>query len=305
MLEELLSQLEESGYQGRVVSIQHLGDLQERIEGHYSQGLLNRELYQTYLAGFTLRPPDTLPGARSIIVVSVPQPQTRVSFSWDGELVPLIIPPTYPERETEKRVGELLRRFLEPAGYQMAEAILPKKLLAVCSGLAAYGKNNITYVSGMGSFHGLVAVYSDLPAPQNGWREPAMMEACRNCSACLRKCPTGAITSERFLLRAERCITYHSEKPSEIPFPAWIDPSWHNSLVGCLHCQRVCPQNRQVWRWVEEGAAFSQKETALLLKGTPLDELPAATVGKLEGLELDVYVEVLSRNLHALLRQRR
>jgi len=35
MLEELFSQLAERGYQGRIVAIQHLGDLQGEIEGHY------------------------------------------------------------------------------------------------------------------------------------------------------------------------------------------------------------------------------------------------------------------------------
>jgi len=305
MSEELLSQLAERGYQGRVVSLAYLGALQAEIEGHYRQGLLDQELYQTYLAGFSFSPPDALPGARSIIVVAIPQPQTRVTFTRDGETVQLIIPPTYPERETERHVWELLTRVLEPAGYQMAKAILPKKLLAVRSGLAAYGKSNITYVPGMGSFHGLVAAYSDLPAPEGGWQESQMLAACQNCSACLRHCPTKAITSERFLLHAERCITYHNEKPGDVPFPAWIDPSWHNCLVGCLHCQRVCPENRQVWQWVQDGAEFSQEETALLLEGIPFDQLPPAVAEKLERLEMDSYAGVLPRNLNALLSQQR
>jgi epoxyqueuosine reductase len=305
MSEELLSQLAEQGYQGRVVSLAYLGALQAEIEGHYRQGLLDQEFYQTCLAGFSFSPPEALPGARSIIVVAVPQPQTRVTFTWDGGAVQFVIPPTYPERETERHVWELLTRVLEPAGYQMAKAILPKKLLAVRSGLAAYGKNNITYVPGMGSFHGLVAAYSDLPAPEGGWRAPQMLAACQNCSACLRHCPTKAITSERFLLHAERCITYHNEKPADVPFPAWIDPSWHNCLVGCLHCQRVCPENRQVWQWVQDGAAFSQEETALLLEGIPYDQLPPAVAGKLERLEMDSYAGVLPRNLNALLSQQR
>ena len=132
-----------------------------------------------------------------------------------------------------------------------------------------------------------------------------MLESCQNCSACLRHCPVGAITAERFLLHAERCITFHNEKPVDVPFPAWMDPAWHNCLVGCLHCQRVCPENREVWPWVEEGAEFSQEETALLLEGLPFDQLPAATAEKLERLDLDAFVDILPRNLNALLRQRR
>jgi epoxyqueuosine reductase len=236
-----------------------------------------------------------------MIVVAVPQPQIQVTFVWDGEPTRLVIPPTYPERKTDNRVRELLAEVLEPVGYRVAEAVLPRKLLAVRSGLAAYGKNNITYVPGMGSFHGLVAVYSDLPFQEDNWREPQMMESCRDCSACLRHCPVGAITSERFLLRAERCITFHNEKPGSVPFPAWIDPSWHNCLVGCLHCQRICPQNREFLQWVEEGAGFSQEETALLLQGVALDQLPPAMAKKVEQSNMVNLLDVLPRNLAVFL----
>jgi epoxyqueuosine reductase len=311
MLEELFSQLEERGYKGRIVSIQHLGDLQEEIEGRYKQGLFDEEFYQEWLTGFAFSPPDSLPEARSIIVVAVPQPQIRVTFNWacpersrrDGEPVRCIIPPTYfREQETSNRVQELLARVLEPAGYGMAEAVLPKKLLAVRSGLAAYGQNNISYVPGMGSFFGLVAVYTDFPAQEDHWREPQMMESCRNCSACLRHCPVGAITSERFLLHAERCITFHNEKPSDVPFPAWIGPSWHNCLVGCLHCQRVCPQNKEFLHWVEEGVEFSQEETDLLLQGVALDQLPPTTAKKLEQSGTVDLLDVFPRNLDVFLK---
>jgi epoxyqueuosine reductase len=310
MSEELFSQLEERGYKGRVVAIQHLGDLQEEIEGRYRQGLLDEEFYQEWLTGFAFSPPDSLPEARSMIVVAVPQPQTGVTFIWDGEPLRFIIPPTYFEQKTENRVREFMAQVLKPAGYRVAEAVLPKKLLAVRSGLAAYGKNNISYVPGMGSFHGLVAVYSDLPAQEDNWREPQMMEICRNCSACLRHCPVGAIPSaplragtfERFLLHAERCITFHNEKPGDVPFPAWIDPSWHNCLIGCLHCQRVCPQNKEFLHWIEERVEFSQEETALLLQGVALDQLPPATAKKLEQSHMVDLLDVLPRNLGVLLK---
>jgi epoxyqueuosine reductase len=283
MTEDLFSQLEERGYQGRIVSIQHLDDLQEEIEGHYRQGLFDEEFYQTWITRFAFSPPDSLPGARSLIVVAIPQPQTRVVFTWNGETLPLIIPPTYVGYgETNRQAEDLLAGILGPAGYRVAQATLPIKLLAVRSGLGAYGKNNICYVPGMGSFHQLAAFYSDLPCQEDNWQESRMMESCQNCSACLRNCPTGAIPSatpstlrpgsgqaslraglrtgpsERFLLRAEQCITFHNEKAGDVPFPAWLDPSWHNCLIGCLDCQRVCPQNKDFLEWVEEGVEFSE-----------------------------------------------
>ena len=109
-----------------------------------------------------------------------------------------------------------------------------------------------------------------------------MMELCESCRACLRHCPSGAITTERFLLRAERCIVFHNEQPGDIPFPAWMEASWHNCLVGCMHCQRICPENRDFLEWIEDGAEFSSEETALLVAGALLDQIPTETVRKLE-----------------------
>jgi epoxyqueuosine reductase len=301
MLEQLFSQLAERGIQGRAVSIDRLGDLESAIEGPRSRGLLDAELAQTYLAEFAYRPPETLPEARSIVVVAVPQPQVRVTFTWAGEQVPFIIPPTYPERTMDARVHALLREILEPAGYRVAEANLPRKTLAVRSGLAAYGKNNITYVPGMGSFHGLVAAYTDLPVAGDSWREPQMMERCQACTACLRRCPAGAITADRFLLHAERCITFHNEKPAAVPFPAWIEPAWHNCLMGCLLCQWVCPENKDARHWLEDGVTFSQAETELLLGDTALADIPAGTLARMQRVHLDRWVDLMPRNLGALL----
>ena len=296
------NQLEEQAYKGRIASAERLPELRAGIEGPHSQGLFDEELYQEYLAGFKFRPPDSLPEARSLIVVAVPQPATRVTFAWNGEPVPVLVPPTYLHgEEADKQVERLLAEGLAQAGYRVAQAALPKKFLAVRSGLGQYGRNNICYVPGLGSFHRLVAFYSDLPCPEDDWQEQQMLEKCQTCKACLRSCPTGAITSKRFLVQAERCITFHNEKPSDVPFPTWISPSSHNCLVGCLHCQRVCPENKDVVQWTEDGEELSEEETAQLLEGDPFDRLHAPLVEKLQRADLTDQLDVLPRNLSALL----
>ena len=296
--EELLFQLTGRDCEGRVVSVRRLPELQEEIEGRFRRGLFDREFYQERLAWFDFRIPGSLPEALSVIVVAVPRPQSQAVFTWDGKSRALLLPPTYVAyEETRKRVEDFLAGILEPKGYRIAPSKLPLKLLAVRSGLGWYGRNNICYVSGMGSFLQLVAVYSDLPCQKDDWREAQMMESCQNCSACRQHCPTGAIPSDRFLLRAERCIVFHNEKPGDIPFPAWMNPSWHNCVVGCLNCQNVCPQNKDFLQWIEGKEEFSEEETALLLEGVPRDHLPAATVRKLEQLDLNEYLDSLRRNL--------
>ena len=303
---EVLRQLETLGYKGRIVSAQRLRDMQEEIDAQYRQGLFDEEFHQERLAFFTFDLPDSLPDARSLIVIAVPEPQMRITFTQRGNPLSITVPPTFfPERGIDQQVENLLAEILEPAGYQVAQAVLPKKLLAVCSGLGVYGRNNLCYVPGMGSFHRLVALCSDLPCPEHDWRELEMMESCHKCFACLRRCPTGAITAERFLLRAERCLTFHNERPNEIDFPSWIDGSWHNCLVGCFHCQMSCPQNRGFLEWIEEGAAFSEEETTLIIQGLPFDQLPSAMAEKLEQFDIVSLLEILPRNLTVLLDKRR
>ncbi|MFX1598831.1 MAG: 4Fe-4S double cluster binding domain-containing protein [Promethearchaeota archaeon] len=303
--QEIYTRLKENGYQGRIVSARHIGELQTDVERPHQEGLFDQEVYQDYHSYFEFDPSGILPEINSLIVVAVPQPQTRVSFDWNKKAISMLIPPTYLfERETDKGVEDILTGTLSRIGYEVARAKLPSKLLAVRSGLAKYGKNNISYVPGMGSFHRLVAFHSSFPCEKDNWREPQMLERCKICSACLLKCPTGAITSERFLLHAERCITYLNEKSGHIPFPSWLDPSWHNCLVGCLHCQRVCPENKEFINWINQGAEFSEEETDVLLKGVPPDQLPDSLLQKLRKHSLIDYIDIMPRNLSVFLKTR-
>jgi epoxyqueuosine reductase len=302
MRQRLHAGLEEQSYVGRIVSAEHLLELKQGIEGPHRQGLLDEELYEEYLGAFDFNRLDGVPEAKSLIIVAVPNPPTRITFAWNGQPAAVLVPPTYlHSEEIDKQVEDLLAAALASEGHSVAQAQLPKKLLAVRSGLGQYGKNNISYVSGMGSFHRLVAFFSDLPCPDDNWREPQMLERCTNCTACLRSCPTDAIASERFLVRAERCVTFHNEKPGEVPFPEWIALSAHNCLVGCLQCQRVCPENKDFREWVEEGEQFSEEETTQFVEGLPLDRLPDQTVAKLQRADLTNLLELLPRNLSVLL----
>ena len=279
--------LKKLGNLGRIVSVQHLPELEEEIVERFNEGLFDEEFYLLRLAFFDFRLPAALPSAKSIIVVAVPRPQAQATFTYEGKKRVLVLPPTYVGyQRTANSVAEFLNQILGRKGYRIAGTALPLKLLAVQSGLSEYGMNNITYVSGMGSFLQLVAFYSDLPFGEDSWREPKMMEHCEKCQACSRACPTGAISSDRFLLHAERCISFRNERKGDIPFPSWLEPSWHNCLYGCLHCQKVCPVDKPFLSWVVEKEEFSQGETELLLKGQLLKQLPTVTLEKLGHLDL-------------------
>lgn len=295
--------LTEENCKFRIVSTRHLPELQREIEGRRDKGEFDKQFSSEYLFRFKFTPPEELANARSLIIVAMPRPPTHATFTWKGKSYTFILPPTYTAYD-EKRihVERLVAEAVGKNGYKIATPVLPLKLLAVRSGLAKYGRNNIAYVSGMGSFMRLTAVYSDMPCEKDSWQEPQAMEHCEKCELCSKACPTGAISPDRFLVRAEKCLTYHNEKKGDIPFPDWIKTSWHNCIVGCMLCQEVCPENKRFLQTVGETAEFNEEETKLLLKGLPCEQIPSQTMKKLKLLSLTYYFDALPRNLSVLLK---
>ena len=126
-----------------------------------------------------------------------------------------------------------------------------------------------------------------------------MMDSCKNCSACMKACPTGALARDRFAVHAERCLTFVNELTT--PLPDWVRSEWHNCLIGCMKCQAICPRNKPFMSLFEDRAEFTTQETEAILKQTTFTDLPDTTKQKLRISELgDDYYETLGRNLSAL-----
>ena len=302
IIQKFHDELTVKGYKGQVVHAKHIPDLRNDIRKHHEQNLIYPPLYEDYKEYFEFKPEVGFDEINSLFIIAIPVPQFKAIFHQNEKELSLLIPPTYLYGlDIVNQINDFLSNLLNLEGYTVEYARLPQKTLAVRSGLAEYGRNNITYVPGMGSFHRLAAYYSDFPVEQDNWQELKMMDLCKECSACVRKCPTGAIPTDRFLLHVDRCITYHNEQPGEIPFPEWIDPSWHNCLVGCLHCQKICPANKKVKNWIETGPIFSEDETELLLSGKELDQIPIELKKKLEKFDFLNYLEIFPRNLDVFL----
>ena len=196
--------MKQLGYEGRTVPIVHLSEVQEAVGNLIRLGFVNERLHRRW--HFYLDTNKSLPEARTVIIVAMPSPLTRVWFKYEGSTYPADIPPDHFGKETrESRAQEALNHVLTGVGYKIAKAHLALKTLAVRSGLAAYGRNNTAYVSGMGSLCMLAAFYTDWPGEEDNWQASKAMEACATCSLCRDNCPTGSIPADRFLIRAEKC----------------------------------------------------------------------------------------------------
>lgn len=283
-----------------------LDEVRGEMESRFKAGELDQIVFEQYLSKFRYFKGVNLPGVRTVGVVAVPRPAHVVTFLMENGSLEAVVPLTYVGYdETTCRVIEELASKASAAGYGIAPLHAPLKLLAAKLGLVTYGRNNIAYVQGLGSYHQLVGFASDgefssMPESQLGATGPALSQQCFNCTACRKACPTGAIGEDRFVLHAGHCLTFWNE--NQEPWPDWLHPAVHNCLVGCLACQKVCPQNAGLLRLEPVQERFTVEETAAILAGAESD---AGAVwdgikAKLASMGLSDYDRVIGRNLRAL-----
>ncbi len=303
MIELLEQEILKHGDQYRINPVERLKDLKREIEDFESRDDLNG--FQHYIANslyqFELPEPDFV--IRSVIIIASPVPAyAKVHFHWKGREVPLVcLARSYVgKKDAATATKQYLNKLVKPLGYHVISASqLPLKRLAVKSGLAAYGRNNIAYVDGMGSFLTLSAYYTDIICDKDSWSEIRNMSDCNNCTACLRNCPTGAILRDRFLLNNERCISYFNEGPGD--FPDWLPATAHNCIYDCLLCQKICPKNKDYINNVIGPIDFDEMETEILLSGKAINKFPLVLKKKIVFLGMDQWLSAIPRNIKVLL----
>ena len=300
LFSQLKTRLKEHGAECRIISVSHLPELESEYHSSLTNVHIDRQFADRSIQHYIdFSVSGKYPAIRSIIVIASPSPEVEVRFNDKGKIHLLKIPPHYSDRlKVNRNIREITSRIFDGNGYRTYPVVLPKKLLAARSGLARYGRNNITYIPGMGSYHRLTVFGSDFECDQDSWYDVQMLERCNKCEACQKNCPTGAIGTDHFLIKAERCLTYFNEHPD--PFPAWIDPGSHNSIIGCMRCQNICPENIEYRSARVSAESFSETETSFILKGIPYEELPEKLKLKLGNLSLQHYYKLLSRNITLL-----
>jgi epoxyqueuosine reductase len=297
---QIITLLDNNDFKAGIVSINRIQDLRKHVASLYTQKLFDETFYEERLTHFDFNISNILANAQSIIVATTKQPIIQVEFSYQGIVHKIIVPPTYDDM-TDKHAFKILTGLLEPEGFKLREVSLPEKLLLVMSGIAKYGRNNIAYVKGMGSFHRPVVFITDAKLVEMEWISPEIHEKCIKCKTCIKYCPTGAISKDQFLLKAEKCLTFYNERNSS--FPEWIKSEWHNCLIGCMMCQNKCPLNEDNIDNIESVVTFSEQETLEIIRNKPLRKLSRSTIDKLEKINLFCDYNLLGRNLSVLVKR--
>ncbi len=291
--------------------LESVEEVRRRLEERRRNGEFAGGFYERSLAGFKYLEGLAMKDPRGIIVVAFPRSAHTVEFEHGGRTITLLLPPTYVRY---RPWFERIRRDLAAVVFGREDAVetlsAPLKSLAVGVGLAAYGRNNVAYVTGMGSYVQLAAYAVDVwsgPSDEDGtvdFKLDRMFEPCASCRYCAEACPTGAISTARFMIDATKCYTLHSE--SVEPMPPAMKPPSPDCLLGCLRCQRACPANRGLLRTKPSGVRFDEAETAAFLSDAEPIEGPLGDGirQKLQSLDLTEDMAVLRRNFRLAVEQR-
>lgn len=291
----IISQLQKLDYKAQFTSISHISD----IQGEFKKNNGNISNIIKYYLNYDYEYEDLDFKAKSILIIAMNSPITIVDFNLNDKIIPVVIPPTYLEQKHINDLNENILPIFEAKKFHYKAKYLPTKYLAVRTGLAQYGKNNISYINGLGSLFRLYVCYTDVPIDIDHWEKVKLMDRCTSCNICIKKCKGGAISKDYSNIDVAKCITFYNERADELP--EWIDSKFHNALIGCMDCQIACPENKDYIKNIHKDIQFSKKETQLFLAKTPLAKLDDKTIEKLKGIEVYGFYEIFLRNLKLLI----
>ncbi|HEY9163085.1 MAG TPA: tRNA epoxyqueuosine(34) reductase QueG [Magnetovibrio sp.] len=224
------------GFAPAHLSAHHGANLRRFVEeGHHGQ-MAWMETRQSERSS-----PDALwPGAKSVVVLGTNY----------GPAEPPALAPA--DRATiscyaqNRDYHDLVKKRLKELGRWMAHefkcelkvfvdtAPVLEKPLAQLAGLGWQGKHTNLVSREFGSWLVLGEVFCELDLEP----DPAEVDHCGNCTACLDACPTGALTP--YQMDARKCISYLTiEHKGDIA--ADLAQKMDNRVYGCDACLAACP----------------------------------------------------------------
>ncbi len=289
-------------------NIQCLSDALHEFEILSYIGRLN-DLQNNKFNAWTSSSPRRNVKMKTVILIAYPVSgkSRRILFNLNGLEVATLLPPCYGDDgqslQFEMVLAQSFTDYLGEYGYKVERLAGPYKNLAARLGLGKYGRNNLIYVRGFGSYLRIVGFISDaeltpefFPGPNAG----KQLENCMKCSLCKDSCPTQAIGDDRFPLHVDRCLAYQNERVAE--WPDFVRYAKNSCLVGCLICQNICPFNKDfIHVGATLSACFDRKETAYILGSGGIHERATEqhVYQKLAKLGLGRYNKFIVRNLQA------
>lgn len=193
-----------------------------------------------------LLPQDILPQAKTVVAFFLPFDQEPVQANRQSPGVAQEWGRAYVE--TNALINELcqeIQEFLQSYGYEAAwqpathnfneetlESLWSHRSVAYLAGLGSFGLNRmlITPAGCAGRFGSLVTSAEIPPSPKNT-EEFCLHKAGRNCTYCVRNCPTGALTVDGIDKR--KCYSHLLKVAEEMAHLGLCDVCGKCSLGPC------------------------------------------------------------------------
>lgn len=136
-----------------------------------------------------------------------------------------------------------IKDYLSSCGY-IAETFsdtgfLNERLLAVESGIAFLGKNQMAISNKFGSYFFIGYIVTDCEIKP----DKKSNKTCVGCNECVKACPLGALDNG---FCEEKCLSYITQKKGELSEKEQNAMINVNTAWGCDVCQEVCPHNRNI-----------------------------------------------------------
>ncbi len=203
-----------------------------RLRKWFDNGFFDKMEYLKRGLGAKISPRKFLPEAMSAVCVCAPfwrdSDEKRIALYAQGDDYHDVIKPKLLE----------LAKILEEVGAKCRVSVdaspLWEKLLARRAGLGWIGKNTLIIRNADGAWHFLGVILTSMLLP---FDEP-IKNRCGGCNACVKACPSGAITE--YGIDARKCISNLTiERKGELSEQE--KRLVGDKIFGCDECLRACP----------------------------------------------------------------
>ncbi|MEQ9260185.1 MAG: tRNA epoxyqueuosine(34) reductase QueG [Roseovarius sp.] len=239
--------LEEGFEMARICRPWDVGHVPERLAAFLAKGYHGQMGWLEERSHWRGDPAALWPEARSVIVLGesyTPETDPMETLSQpDVGTVSVYARNRDYHDVVKKRLKRLARWLIEEAGGAEVKvfvdtAPVPEKPLGQAAGLGWQGKHTNLVSRDLGSWFFIGSIFTTLELET----DPAEIDHCGSCRACLDICPTEAFPAP-YQLDARRCISYLTIEHKG-PVDENLRPLMGNRIYGCDDCLAVCPWNK-------------------------------------------------------------
>ncbi|MEP7323006.1 MAG: tRNA epoxyqueuosine(34) reductase QueG [Saprospiraceae bacterium] len=227
-----------------ISTVRSLDEEKSRLEDWLLKGYHGEMHYMAKNQSMRLNPAELVFGAKSVISLAynyyrpvvVEEGKPKISIYAQGTDYHKVI------KKKLKHLWQTIQTSLDvkaTARYFVDSAPVMERQWAASAGLGWLGKNTLLIHPKHGSYFFLAEIICDLDLQP----DIPIHDHCGTCTRCIDACPTEAIDSRGYVLKADQCISYLTIETKK-DIPDTLTDKMENWVFGCDICQQVCPWNK-------------------------------------------------------------